>query len=433
MEIIIKVFISSMLLNLGLLIAGKILLDSDEKILNYKTIIFSISTAILITFTHLTITNSSKVIFVFLGFIMLSKMIFKKEISKSLVLSALYYITMMISECIAVLPIIIIYSILELGSVDSMKNTISISIVITFLTVYIIKKFKNKYKNILEKMQNNKTIILAILSILILICLYSLYRKIELTGWRLSSEYILDTIIIIVISIIGIMVIKQRVNYEKIENQYKSLAKYSETNASLLEEYSMLNHEYKNQLIIIKGMIATEDKELAQYVQTLLDKKDNIKFKWIRDLNNITFQGLKSFMNYKILEMKNEKLNVYVSVSKECKNYKLEKMSTIDKDKIYSIIGVYLDNAKEAAKISKEKEININIYVNCNNFYFEIANTYEGILEIEKLNNYGYTSKGKGHGTGLYLIQNIVKDSDKFKTHTRIENNFFIQTLIVKI
>ena len=302
------------------------------------------------------------------------------------------------------------------------------------LVAYLLAKmFKEKYRKIINKMTKNSIFTIGAISLLILICMSSLFHKIKIAQWQLNSTYLLDATIIIIMGIIGIFIVMQRIEYDKKDRQYKDLAKFSETNGTLLEEYSMINHEHRNQLVIIESMIENKDKELAKYVRNLIDKKDNIKFKWIRDLNNINFTGLKSFINYKILEMQEEKINVLVTISKECKNYKLEDMSLVEKEKLYSIIGVYLDNAKEASSESKDKEVQINGYVLDDEMYLEIANTYKGEVDIDKINNYGYTSKGAGHGTGLHMIQTLIKDSKTYKTETRIDGRYFIQTLHIDL
>ena len=63
--------------------------------------------------------------------------------------------------------------------------------------------------------------------------------------------------------------------------------------------------------------------------------------------------------------------------------------------------------------------------------HIEVSNTYAGKVEIEKINNYGYTSKGNGHGTGLYIIEQIIKNSSKFQTVTTLKDIYFSQTLII--
>jgi len=390
--------------------------------------------SIILNINYQIINNFLKVIIIFLTYILLNKIIYKENLEKTIIVSFVEYINALISECIVGVILSLIMSLLPIpigSSMDSLKNTLLLNIVIMATNYLLAKKLKNIYKKVVEQTKDNSALILTILAIIILICIGSLFYKIEIKDWNFNSDFLLNAIVIIVMGIVGILIILQRLSYEKVNQQYKDLAKYSEINASLLEDYSVLNHEHKNQLIVIKGMLESKSEELEEYVDSLLENKDKIKYTWIRDLNNITFQGLKSFINYKILEMKSRKLKVYVTISKECKKYKIERLTTHEKDQIYSIIGVYLDNAMEAAEESKKKEINITGYIQNKEMYIEIANTYAGEINLDKINNYGYTSKGTGHGTGLYMIEKIVRNSNHFNTKTEIRNGFFIQTLII--
>lgn len=429
---IIKVIINSLIITLSFLKIGEILLESKPKISKLKVLVVALINAIFLSLNHIIVKLFLKFVFCMLSFVFLVKYIYKKELDKSIIFSILCYLTIIVSETIIILLINAVYSLFSLGSIEMIKNTIFVTVLISLLTITITYKAKKQYKAIINKIDSNNPIMLAILTITILICLGSMINKIEIIGWTLSFEYLLNTIIIITTVIIGVLVIRQRVNYEKIENQYKNLAKYSKTSASLLEEYSVLNHEYKNQLIIIDGMIKETDTELKSYVNTLLNKNKNIKFRWIRDLNNITFLGLKSFLNYKIMEICEESIKINVSVSSECKKIKLEELSNDDKDKLYSIIGVFLDNARDASRQSSEKQIIINIFMEKNQMILEFANTYSEKIDINKVNNYGYTTKGTGHGTGLYMVQKIIKFSEIFDIDTIINEKYFIQKLKIK-
>jgi len=391
---------------IGGIIGGIVNVKISEMIFERKTktsylkIITILIFASILAMNYLVVDNFLKVIIIFMDNIMLNIVVFKERLDKTIVVSFIEYINILISEIIVVMVLMLIFELFTNSSIEIIKNTLLSNVLILSVNYWSAKLMINKYKKIIEKINNNRVMLLAMLAALILVCIGSLFYKIDSISWQLNNSVLLNAIIIIITAYIGITTIIQRLNYEKIDRQYKDLAKYSEINSTLLEEYSMLNHEYKNQLIIIEGMIENNEPEVREYIKSLITKKSQIKFKWIKELNNISFQGLKSFMNYKILEMVNEKIKVDVTISKECKDYQLGKMSTSDKDKIYSIIGVFLDNAKEASKESEEKEVVITAYVDETAMYIEIANTFEGKINLDKIKNYGYTSKGTGHGTG---------------------------------
>lgn len=392
--------------------------------------------SIILTFNYLVVDNFLKVIIIFIDNIMLNMVIYKERMEKTVVVSFVEYINILLSEgIIGLLLSIVIYILSAVLSteIEIVKNTILLNCIILGLHYVLAQKLKNQYKNIVNKSTESSSLILGALAIIVLICMGSLFYRTEKLNWKLNSIFILDTIIIVFMGIVGILMIIQKLEYDRKNKEYINLAKYSEINATLLEEYSMLNHEHKNQLIIIKGMIEDKDKDLGKYVNSLILKKKNVRFEWIKELNNIKFQGLKSFINYKILEMKTEDIEISVMVSEECKEIDVEKLSAKRKEILYSIIGVYLDNAREATIKTKNKKVNLEVYVEDGAICFEIANTYNENIDISKINNYGYTSKGAGRGTGLYMIQNLIKNDPHFEITTKIQRGFFIQKTKIKI
>ena len=231
--------------------------------------------------------------------------------------------------------------------------------------------------------------------------------------------------------IIGIVIIKQNSDIQKTYYMYQQLAEYSNITNKVLEEYRMVNHEHKNQLSIIRQMTKKENKKLIEYLDNLLEKKNSIKYKWVTDLNNIPLNGLRGLINYKLLEMEENNINITVSISKDISKVKLEKLSTKQKDNLYSVVGVYLDNAIQAALESKNKEVSLEIYKIKKDIILVLGNTYTGEINIDKLDEYGYTTKGKNHGVGLHIVERIMNEERLLSQNRRIIDNYYMQELII--
>ena len=54
-----------------------------------------------------------------------------------------------------------------------------------------------------------------------------------------------------------------------------------------------------------------------------------------------------------------------------------------------------------------------------------------GNVNYNKISKKGYTTKGKGHGLGLYLVAKEIEKSKYLKSETKIINGYFIQKLII--
>ena len=102
--------------------------------------------------------------------------------------------------------------------------------------------------------------------------------------------------------------------------------------------------------------------------------------------------------------------------------------------KICKILGVFLDNAIEAVKHLKKKEIFIEIYSLNNYLCIDITNNFKGNLDLDKISNTKYTTKGDGHGYGLTLVNDILsEDNNKLENEKSINRDTFTQTLKIKM
>lgn len=268
---------------------------------------------------------------------------------------------------------------------------------------------------------------------LILITIALLVFKIPLSDWNLNMEFILTMILLLCFTLIGFLMLKQKADIQKTTSMYQQLVDYADITNNLLEDYRIVSHEQKNQLLIIRGMIDESNKELVDYVDNLLDKRIGSKYEWNGQLNYLPLSGLKGLINYKLIEMENNNINISISISKDINKTKLNSLSTKQKDNLYSIMGVYLDNAIQAAKKSKEKEISLEIYKEKKEAIIILANTYSGKVELDKIDNYGYTTKGKNHGVGLHIVKKIIEEESIFSQNRSLFEEYYVQELRVNL
>ena len=63
---------------------------------------------------------------------------------------------------------------------------------------------------------------------------------------------------------------------------------------------------------------------------------------------------------------------------------------------------------------------------------FSIYNTYTGKIDLNKIGT-GYTTKGKGRGYGLRLVEDIISTNHSFDINRYLEDNYYVTDLTVKI
>ena len=417
-------------------IMGRILFENNSKPDYKKVIPIILIVSTLVTLINVANTeifgNIMKIILIYILIYHFYMIIFNKTSSQILVGSLILYLALFISETITAIFISFIFYLLDNQSMEILKNTILINIIITTISYLIIKKNEKKLI-ILIKNSNSNAKSGIFMTILILVTISLLVFKIPLSNWSLNIEFMLTMLFLLCFILIGFYMLKQKADIQKTTAMYQQLVDYSDITNNLLEEYRVISHEQKNHLLIIRGMLDETNKELVDYVDNLLDKQVGFKYEWIGDLNHLPLSGLKGLINYKLIEMEALGIATDVSISKEVLKTKLNKLSTKQKDNLYSIMGVYLDNAIQAAKDSKKKEISLEVYKEKRNVIVVLANTYKGKIEINKIDNYGYSTKGKNHGVGLHIVKRIIEEETIFTQSRDLFDEYYVQKLKIKL
>ena len=129
-------------------------------------------------------------------------------------------------------------------------------------------------------------------------------------------------------------------------------------------------------------------------------------------------------------------------------NFIIYEDEPIFRDKYFSVIEKFIGNSNmayeiiEISKYTKEESMRLknlsgnNIYIldiEDNEVHAEFVNTFSGIIDLSRLNEIGYSTKGETHGMGLPLVNKITRQNKRFACGPKIMNNFFIQHLIIKI
>lgn len=224
---------------------------------------------------------------------------------------------------------------------------------------------------------------------------------------------------------------KEKLTNNKIIYEYDQLMDYVKLYEKLLEEKSKNQHEYKNQLVIIRDIDKKKDR--LEYINNLLDVKETTNDnEWLSKLRYFPQGGLKGLLYYKIQQMLKNNISVLVNVSEELKKNKQWQNFNKNLLDISKVIGVYLDNAIEAVNNINDKNILISVYLENNEIVFEISNNYQGYIDTLKIDKEGYTTKGNGKGYGLSLVKDIISKNTNLSQKRIINGNYYTQKLCIK-
>lgn len=370
----------------------------------------------------------AKIIVVFLILVIFYKAKYGIKMSDSLIGSVIIYTNVLISELLLEVILSLLGKVLDTDIIYMARYNFIIDTITVLVSLIILNILKKKYLGLYKKIQDYDVLVIGII-LLIFVIFIVISGLIPLKGLEFGLEMLVVALLMIGFFAISVYIIFEKIERQKEMENYKRLAEYSKVNEGLLEDYRVSNHENKNHLIIIDNMIPKNNRKAHQYIKSILDNQRINKYYFINELKHIPMTELKGFINFKLMEMINEKMNLQISISKEIRKGKLSRLTQKEKESLYNIIGVLIDNAHEASKESKEKEVVLQMYKENSKIVILIANTYKGKVDINRISEYGYSSKGKNHGTGLYIVEGIIQKSSKFTKETSLMENYFIQTI----
>ncbi len=429
---VLEIFGGSVFMGFFVIFSGSLFLDSKFSI-TFKNCLIVLAFFTLITINYLLVNNAFKMMSSYIVITFVYKLLYKKNITQCAVVALIAYLMPVFGELIFVFGIALASKLNLITNTNIFVGNLKANIIICIFGIIVtLLIYKPVRRNILKIKEYNKAILIITLSIL-LFSVCSLFYKMFFNDWQFDKTVIFDGILILSMSYIGVIIIKQYIEKIKISDEYEKYVNYSKQSEKLVEQYSISQHEYKNELIIIKSMVHKNNKRLLEYLNEIIEEKDNIQDAWVRHLRYIPFGGLKGIIHNKISEMKDLGIKTFLDISKDVGKSNLKAMTIKENSQLVKIIGVFLDNAKEASLISDEKEVSICVYVEDNNVVFDISNSFNGTLDLSKIYNAGISSKGKNRGYGLALVKSIIDENNMFENETKIVNGYFVQKLKVII
>ena len=416
------------------IVFAKILLENKKVNLNFKSIIVIIISIILYSIVIGTLDGILKTLLLCSLYVFVYRCVFNTSYSKSLLLAFEHIVLIIIPDLLILLFSVYILKIdsklfYEVYAETSLSTLIVDILFILF--VYILKKPLRKISNI--KLTNNKEIImyLALSLFSILVVFYTEYSNVNSSS---NKELILGIVIIISFVLILYSLVKQKMENNKLMTRYLKLLEFIKNYEKELDKQKELRHESKNQLITARSKIVDKKKEyeVIEYLNSIIAdyvKGNNEKY---TSFQYLPANGIKGFFYYKANEAENNGIHLSINVSPKVENTFIGNLDTNDFKQLGILLGVYLDNAIEASKSSKDKKMSIEIYKTGEDIEIIISNTYEGTINIENIGKTKYTTKGKNHGYGLMLVSKILEDNKRFEAQRIVTDIVYSQKLKIK-
>ena len=425
-ELIIKIIIYSIMPITSFFIV-KQLAKNHEKVSAYTILIILIITLPTFIFYE-TKYNALVLLISYILSIVLYKRYFKINLVTSIVLCSVEVILVTLSDLFFTSINLMIFSYEEVRNIWYISFVNNLLVGVFSYLISTLDFISNKVTYLCKKINNKtgyKIAIFAIVSILIVAILFFNITAI----FKLNLYYAITIIGLFGLLILYYFYISEITNYEKLNDEYNMLFDYVQTFENWIDDEQMYRHELKNNLSIIRNM--TKNKKIINKIDEMLNFTIVIDDNDIEDLKNIPKGGLKGLIYYKVALAKNKKVKMIIEASPKATSL-LKKLEEKKLRKLCIVLGIYLDNALEAAAISKNKSVTLEIYKSNNNLTFTISNTYKNIIPIKDMKNKGYTTKGKNHGKGLYYVSKVLNKEKWIESSQIFLNDYFIQKICIK-
>lgn len=304
------------------------------------------------------------------------------------------------------------------------------NILISILAVLImsleyIRKLLAKEIEILNKKR--------VIKIYILIIFLAVYFLVLKNGFEFlaKSNYYINILFILFSVLLLTMIMRNELKYNQLEEENKNMLNYVTKYEKIITEKGKANHEFKNQLMVIRGYAQMNSPKLIEYIDSLtVDANKTYSSYLISQLNKFPDGGLKGLLYYKLSIMEDCNISYDINVENGVKT-KLKNLSVKEHKNLTKILGVLLDNAIDASKKCKNKKIIIEVSMEKNKIIFNIQNTYKGDINLNMIGT-GYSAKGKGHGFGLRLVKDIIEKEEIFELENKVEDGYYVSELKIK-
>ena len=427
MSLTIAKFIGAIFLAVIILLIAQQNLKSKQKV-TIKTIIIVLVLSLPTVILYRTEYNMFVSIVTYILAIILFKNYFKISLLSSIYICSYGIILVGVTDIIVSIKntIFLTYEELRTSTFLILENTLLIGCIAYLIS--IIPAIKNKVNYIYVKIEKTpKYNVITFMVICLFTIIIAFFNISEI--FKLNTHFIVTIVSILFLFILYYFYISELNNYGRLKDKYEILFDYVQTFEDWIEDEQLYRHELKNSLSMIRDM--TKNKKIIKKIDDMLKMNINIDDEYIELLKYIPKGGLKGLLYYKIALAKNKKVKMVVEISPKIKTL-IKKIPEDHLKQLCIILGIYLDNAIEAASISKKKLITIEIYEINNKMTFTISNTYNEIHAIKDMNRKGFTTKGNNHGRGLYYANKVLHKSDWLKSDQIYLNAFFIQKLYIK-
>lgn len=394
-----------------------------------KCVISLVILSVLVYLINVYDTTSIKWLAIYLLMFIMFYINYDEDIANTLTKTFLIYVTMIFSDLLSSLFLMIILKVfksIDINSLRPVATLLNTIFMFMFFKMNFFTRVFTDFTNRVAKRLNN-TIIGFSLFVLFSFWLIEYYHGYIFTYVTLITS----VLIILLLLFLSIQVVLQYYKNKNIENEKQQLQVLMHEYENVLNQTSENRHEMLNDLLILRSIADKNSSEFTRTLDGIIRQYDTKKFKKYTSLAKLP-TGVKGMIYYKIAFINENEINFDTVVN----GVDYAKFEAMDKElyyKVCKILGILMDNAIDACVDSDKKKLVVSVYTENEDLCVEIDNSYSGIVDKDGIKKKGYTTKGKSHGHGLTILNRIVDETEELEFEQSINDNDKLFTSILKI
>ncbi len=218
----------------------------------------------------------------------------------------------------------------------------------------------------------------------------------------------------------------EQIQTEAKQKALQDLQDYTRNLEAMYNGLRSFKHDYINILLSLSGYIEDCDMDgLNEYFKNKIFPTKNLisqgDYK-LNQLSNIGVLEIKSLLSAKMIYAHESAIDVTIDIPDRVDHFPID---TVD---LARILGIFLDNAIEAALEAEQPQIGLNIIQNKAGVAVTISNHFRdnGVM-LHKLKQKGFSTKIGHQGIGLCNAQKIISSYDNVLHETTMQCGCFMQ------
>lgn len=305
-------------------------------------------------------------------------------------------------------------------------------IALLFFTIYLIVEKLNiariyrefEYKNFSFIQILGMTIIVLFIYDLLSYCLQTIPVKSK--EQFLIPLFLMFIMILTMIYYIQMVSLKDKKKYSDMLVKQQNL--YIQDLEKIQQNMRTFKHDYKNMMSSIYLQSKEGNmQEIESTISKLMDEFDediDKKMNLTNQLANIQINEIKSLLYSKITEINRQHISLHMEVLYPVQTIKMNIMDAC------RVLGILLDNAIDEVK-DHEGDMNLVLSNQEDAFHMIVENSLFHDVDIEKIYQEGYSTKGTQRGMGLISLQKIIDKYSNVTIATQTVDNRFIQEITI--